>query len=55
MWKYATDLHNTGEVSPTLQMPFYPVAYGVAICFFVLCLVFVGDIIKIAKGEYEDV
>jgi len=55
MWKYATDLHKTGEVSPTLRMPFYPVAYGVAICFFVLCLVFVGDIIKIAKGEYEDV
>jgi TRAP-type C4-dicarboxylate transport system permease small subunit len=55
MWKYATDLHRSGEVSPTLQMPFYPIAYGVAVCFFVLCLVFVGDIIKIVKGEYEDV
>jgi TRAP-type C4-dicarboxylate transport system permease small subunit len=55
MLKYATDLHRTGEVSLTLQMPFYPIAYGVGICFFVLCLVFVGDIIKIVKGEYEDV
>jgi len=55
MWKYATDLHRTGEVSPTVQMPFYPIAYGVAVCFFVLCLVFVSDIIKIVKGAYEDV
>lgn len=55
MLKYATDLHRSGEVSLTLQMPFYPIAYGVGICFFVLCLVFVCDIIKIFKGEYEDV
>jgi TRAP-type C4-dicarboxylate transport system permease small subunit len=55
MLKYATDLRRSGEVSLTLQMPFYPIAYGVGICFFVLCLVFVGDIIKIVKGEYEDV
>src|SRR4030042_3180254 len=55
MVKYATDLRRSGEVSLTLQMPFYPIAYGVGICFFVLCLVFVCDIIKISKGEYEDV
>lgn len=55
MWKYATDLRRSGEVSLTLQMPFYPIAYGVGICFFVLCMVFVCDIIKISKGEYEDV
>ena len=55
MFKYARDLQKSGEVSLTLQMPFYPVAYGVGICCFILCLVFVCDIIKIFKGEYEDV
>jgi len=55
MFKYARDLQKSGEVSLTLQMPFYPIAYGVGVCCFVLFLVFVCDIIKIFKGEYEDV
>ncbi len=55
MFKYARDLQKSGEVSLTLQMPFYPVAYGVGVCCFILCLVFVCDILKISKGEYEDV
>jgi TRAP-type C4-dicarboxylate transport system permease small subunit len=55
MFKYARDLQKSGEVSLTLQMPFYPVAYGVGVCCFILCLVFVCDIIKIFKGGYEDV
>ena len=55
LFKYARDLQKSGEVSLTLQMPFYPVAYGVGVCCFILCLVFVCDIIKIFKGEYEDV
>ncbi len=55
MVKYASDLRTSGEVSLTLQMPFYPVAYGVGVCCFILCLVFVCDIMKIFRGEYEDV
>jgi TRAP-type C4-dicarboxylate transport system permease small subunit len=50
---YASDLRRSGEVSATLQMPFYPIAYGVAVSFFFLCLVMVCDIIKIVRGEYE--
>ncbi len=53
MLKYARDLQKSGEVSLTLQMPFYPIAYGVGVCCFILCLVLVGDIIKIVKGEYD--
>ena len=55
MFKYARDLQKSGEVSLTLQLPFYPVAYGVGVCCFILFLVFVCDVIKIFKGEYEDV
>jgi hypothetical protein len=53
MFKYAWDLQKSGEVSLTLQMPFYPVAYGVGVCLFILCLVFVCDIIKIIGGEFD--
>ena len=51
--KYGMDLQKSGEVSLTLQMPFYPVAYGVAVCCFVQCLVLICDVIKIFGGEYE--
>lgn len=51
--KYGMDLQRSGEVSPTLQMPFYPVAYGIGICCFIQCLVLLCDILKIFGGEYE--
>jgi TRAP-type C4-dicarboxylate transport system permease small subunit len=51
--KYGIDLQKSGEVSLTLQMPFYPVAYGVGVCCFVQCLVLICDVIKILGGEYE--
>ena len=51
--KYGMDLYKSGEVSPTLQLPFYPVAYGVGICCFIQCLVMFCDIIKIFGGKYE--
>ena len=53
MFKYARDLQESGEVSLTLQMPFYPIAYGVGVCCIILCLVFICDIVKISKGEYD--
>ena len=46
-------LYRTGEVSLTLQMPYYPLAYGVGICFFVLCLVLLSDIVKIFEEKNE--
>jgi TRAP-type C4-dicarboxylate transport system permease small subunit len=51
--KFGIDLQKSGEVSLTLQLPFYPVAYGVGVCCFVQCLVLICDVIKILGGEYE--
>ncbi len=51
--KYGMDLQKSGEVSLTLQLPFFPVAYGVGICCFIQCLVLIGDIVKIFGGKYE--
>ena len=53
LMKYGMDLSKSGEVSLTLQMPFYPVAYGIGICCFFQCLVLLCDILKIHGGKYE--
>jgi TRAP-type C4-dicarboxylate transport system permease small subunit len=49
----ATRLLKSGEVSLTLQLPFYPVAYGIGVACFVQCFVLLGDLMKIKGGEYE--
>ena len=45
-----SDLYRTGEVSLTLRVPYYPVAYGLALCGFAECLVLLSDIMRIAVG-----
>jgi len=47
------ELITSGEVSSTLKLPFYPIAYGVGVCCFIECFVFIFDIVKIWRGEYE--
>ncbi len=42
-----------GEVSSTLKIPFFPLAYGVGLCCFLECLVFLFDILQIWRGRYE--
>jgi TRAP-type C4-dicarboxylate transport system permease small subunit len=51
--RYGMALHRTGEVSLTLNLPFYPVAYGLGICSFIQCLVMFCDMVKIVRGDYE--
>ena len=53
MFKYAWDLQKSGEVSLTLQMPFYPVAYAIGVCSFIQCLVLLCDVVKIIGGKNE--
>ena len=47
------EFHTSGEVSPTIKLPFYPVAYAVGVCCFIECVVFIQDIVKIWRGQYE--
>jgi TRAP-type C4-dicarboxylate transport system permease small subunit len=54
LFAYAGDLRRSGEVSLTLQLPFYPVAYGIGICCLVQCLVMVCDLIKIHGGTFDE-
>jgi TRAP-type C4-dicarboxylate transport system permease small subunit len=43
---YALDCQRSGEVSLTLQMPFYPIIYGVALGAAIECLVLIVDLVN---------
>jgi TRAP-type C4-dicarboxylate transport system permease small subunit len=43
---YAMELAESGEVSMTLQLPFYPFVYGVAFASFAVCLVLAMTVMK---------
>ncbi len=51
--KLGMDLYRTGEVSLTLQLPFYPVAFGIGACCFVQCLVLIVHILQVTGNTYE--
>ena len=51
--KYALDLRSAGEVTPTLRVPFFPVAFGMGLACLLECLVTIADIVKIFRNEYE--
>jgi TRAP-type C4-dicarboxylate transport system permease small subunit len=53
LFKVGNDLWKSGEVSPTLQMPFYPIVYGVGVSCLIQCLVLLADMVKIRRGQYE--
>jgi TRAP-type C4-dicarboxylate transport system permease small subunit len=43
----ALDMKAAGEVTPTLLIPFYPIVYCMAVCFFVLCLAILVNLLEI--------
>jgi len=51
--KMGMDFYRTGEVSLTLQLPFYPVAFGLGVCAFFQCLVLIAQIFQVIGGTYE--
>jgi TRAP-type C4-dicarboxylate transport system permease small subunit len=53
MIKIGARFHASGEVSPTIKIPFYPLAYCISVCCFLECFVFLFDITTIWRGEHE--
>ncbi len=51
--KMGMDLYRSGEVSLTLQIPFYPVAFGLGFSCFIQCIVLVAHIFQVVEGKYE--
>lgn len=56
--RYGNDLRTSGEVSMTLQLPFFPVLYGIALSAAIVCLVLLIDILLVmvrgARAWSED-
>ncbi len=50
---YGENLRQVGEISPTLQLPFYPFVYGVGVSAAVVCLVLLADLQKSLKGVWK--
>jgi len=44
------NLWRSGQATPVLQMPEYPVAYGIGICCFIVCLALLNDLVRNIKG-----
>jgi len=49
--RYGNDLKSAGEVSLTLELPFFPVLYGLALSAFVVCLVQYLDFWRVLTGK----
>jgi TRAP-type C4-dicarboxylate transport system permease small subunit len=50
---YGMDCQRAGEVSMTLELPFYPIIYGVALSAMVVCLVLLVNLAD-ALGKVKD-
>lgn len=46
-------LYESREVSQTLRLPFYPIAYGLSVSCFLQAALLLFDILRIVGGEYE--
>ena len=53
LFSIGNEFWKSGEVSPTIKLPFFPVAYGVGICCFIECFVFLFEIVKSWRAFHE--
>jgi len=53
LFSIGNEFRMSGEVSPTIKLPFFPMAYGVGICCFIECFVFLFEIVKSWRDIHE--
>jgi TRAP-type transport system small permease protein len=51
--RMAVKLQISGETTPVLSLPAYPVVWAMSVAFFVTCLILISDIFK-GKGEEHE-
>ncbi len=51
LWSMGTDFRINGEVTPTLQLPMYPVAWGLSVCCLIECFTLFNDILETREPE----
>lgn len=53
LFSIGNEFRISGEVSPTVRLPFYPMAFGVGICCFIECFVFFFEMVKSWRSVHE--
>lgn len=48
--QYGQDLKRTGEVSASFRLPYYPIAYGLALSCFLESVTLFSDLVRTVKG-----
>lgn len=51
LFKMGLDLLKSGEVSLTIQMPFYPIAFAISICCFIQAITQLIDVIAVIRRQ----
>jgi TRAP-type C4-dicarboxylate transport system permease small subunit len=51
LFSLGNEFRTSSEVTQTIHLPFFWVTYGLGICCFFECIVFICDIIKIWRGK----
>lgn len=51
--RFGQDLHASGEVSLTLELPFYPLAFGLAAASYIQVIVLLCDMALCLRGDRE--
>jgi TRAP-type C4-dicarboxylate transport system permease small subunit len=50
LFVYGRYLAASHQVTPTLEIPEYPIAYGIGVCCVVVCVVLLQDLLQTIKG-----
>ena len=53
LYVVGTEMRTSGEIALSLKIPVYPIAYAVSIVCFFLCIIYIFEIIVIARKKYE--
>jgi TRAP-type C4-dicarboxylate transport system permease small subunit len=53
LYVVGTEMRTSGEIALSLKIPVYPIAYAVSIVCFFLCIIYIFEIIEIARKKYE--
>ena len=50
LFPYGNNLWRSGQSSPILEIPEYPVAYGIGVCCFIVCLALLFEFVQKIRG-----
>lgn len=53
LYVVGTEMRTSGEIALSLKIPVYPIAYAVSIVCFFLCIIYIFEIVVIARKKYE--